>query len=251
MSHNEISTCSGAENDLASELVDCVYRVCDEIFIYLEHIGFIQKVRAVFDLGNHTEPNLRFLTVIKGNPIPAKYKKDSLVLEFDEEYLLFHNTGEKIPKDEILNTQDRKREIDWLNIFDGSVDLKRKEILIKLENNYGFSQATCDRYLKDAIDDGSLIRKKQGIYSSLTLLTIALNSSHLAEGILVPLFVGPVYLSLVRNSRMSTPFSPLYSVNFTTTSVVSDFLNLPYSTSSTMVNNPQYLFINSQYLNIF
>ena len=127
--------------------------------------GFIQKVRAVFDLRNHTDPNLRFLTVVKGNQIPAKYKKDSLILEFDEDNFLFHNTGDKIAKDEISNTQDRKREIDWLKIFDGSDDLKRKEMIIKLENNYGFSQPTCDRYLNDAVKDESLIRKKHGIYS--------------------------------------------------------------------------------------
>ncbi len=71
-------------------------------------------------------------------------------------------------------------------------------------------------------------------------LIIFLNSSNLSAGILSPFFVGPVYVSLFVNSRMSTPVRPLYSFSPTTISVAvpwnSPFGILPISFSIVLIN---------------
>ena len=60
--------------------------------------GFEAKMRLVIELRADTiNPNNRHLCIVKGNYLPASYKKESYVLKFDEENFLFTNTGERIP----------------------------------------------------------------------------------------------------------------------------------------------------------
>lgn len=59
--------------------------------------GFESKMRVVFDLrADLSNPELRHLSIVKGNYLPRDYKRESFVLRFDEN-MLFHNTGERLP----------------------------------------------------------------------------------------------------------------------------------------------------------
>lgn len=60
--------------------------------------GFEAKMRLVIELRSDTvSPNCRHLCIVKGNYLSAIHKKESYVLNFDEENFTFTNTGERIP----------------------------------------------------------------------------------------------------------------------------------------------------------
>lgn len=113
--------------------------------------GFVQKVRAVMDLrSNEADPTIKYFSVVKGNYIPSVHKKDAIILNFVESNLLFSNTGETIPKDEIIVTNDKKVDIDWNKLFGFDDELQRKEIVDRIESLHSISHSTADKYLKEA-----------------------------------------------------------------------------------------------------
>ncbi len=60
--------------------------------------GFEAKMRLVIELrADLMNPNHRHLCIVKGNYLPAKLKKESHLLNFDEQTFTFTNTGERIP----------------------------------------------------------------------------------------------------------------------------------------------------------
>lgn len=60
--------------------------------------GFEAKMRLVIELrADLMNPNYRHLCIVKGNYLPASYKKESYVLRFDEQNFSFTNTGERTP----------------------------------------------------------------------------------------------------------------------------------------------------------
>jgi RecA-family ATPase len=60
--------------------------------------GFEAKMRLVIELrADLMNPNFRHLCIVKGNYLPASYKKESYVLKFDEQNFTFTNTGERTP----------------------------------------------------------------------------------------------------------------------------------------------------------
>lgn len=60
--------------------------------------GFEAKMRLVIELrADIMNPNTRHLCIVKGNYLSAKHKKESYVLNFDEDTFTYSNTGERIP----------------------------------------------------------------------------------------------------------------------------------------------------------
>lgn len=60
--------------------------------------GFEAKMRLVMELrSDQSNPNYRHLCIVKGNYLSAKYKKESFMLQFNEETFTFSNTGERTP----------------------------------------------------------------------------------------------------------------------------------------------------------
>jgi hypothetical protein len=60
--------------------------------------GFEAKMRLVMELrADLMNPNYRHLCIVKGNYLPANYKRESFVLLFSEETFTFTNTGERTP----------------------------------------------------------------------------------------------------------------------------------------------------------
>ena len=60
--------------------------------------GFEAKMRLVIELrADQMNPALRHLCIVKGNYLPASFKKESFVLHFDEQNFQFTNTSERTP----------------------------------------------------------------------------------------------------------------------------------------------------------
>lgn len=60
--------------------------------------GFEAKMRLVIELrADLMNPNQRHLCIVKGNYLPARYKKESFVLDFNEQNFTFSNTGDRTP----------------------------------------------------------------------------------------------------------------------------------------------------------
>ena len=69
--------------------------------------GFEAKMRLVIELrADLMNPNYRHLCIVKGNYLPASYKKESYVLEFDEQNFTFTNTGERMPFELLVKQTD-------------------------------------------------------------------------------------------------------------------------------------------------
>lgn len=69
--------------------------------------GFEAKMRLVIELRADTlNPLHRHLCIVKGNYLPASYKKESYVLQFDEQNFVFSNTGERMPFELLVKQAD-------------------------------------------------------------------------------------------------------------------------------------------------
>jgi RecA-family ATPase len=69
--------------------------------------GFESKMRLVIELrADLMNPSLRHLCVVKGNYVPLSCKKESYVLNFDEQNFLFTNTGDRMPFELLSKQQD-------------------------------------------------------------------------------------------------------------------------------------------------
>lgn len=67
--------------------------------------GFEAKMRLVIELrSDFMNPNKRHLCIVKGNYLPAKHKKESYVLNFDEQTFTYSNTGERTPFELLVKT---------------------------------------------------------------------------------------------------------------------------------------------------
>jgi RecA-family ATPase len=69
--------------------------------------GFEAKMRLVIELrADPSNPLHRHLCIVKGNYLPASYKKESYVLQFDEQNFVFSNTGERMPFELLVKQTD-------------------------------------------------------------------------------------------------------------------------------------------------
>lgn len=68
--------------------------------------GLEQKCRLVLELRNDLkDANLKHLSVLKGNYLGQEYKHSSFVLECDPLSLTFKNTGQRIPFEDLIDSQ--------------------------------------------------------------------------------------------------------------------------------------------------
>lgn len=68
--------------------------------------GLEQKCRLVLELRNDLQDaNLKHLSVLKGNYLGREYKHSSFVLECDPLSLTFKNTGQRIPFEDLIDSQ--------------------------------------------------------------------------------------------------------------------------------------------------
>lgn len=69
--------------------------------------GFEAKMRLVIELrADLLNPLHRHLCIVKGNYLPASFKKESYVLQFDEQNFVFSNTGERMPFELLVKQAD-------------------------------------------------------------------------------------------------------------------------------------------------
>ncbi|WP_295674417.1 AAA family ATPase [uncultured Mucilaginibacter sp.] len=69
--------------------------------------GFEAKMRLVIELrADLMNPLNRHLCIVKGNYLPASYKKESYVLQFDEQNFVFSNTGDRMPFELLVKQTD-------------------------------------------------------------------------------------------------------------------------------------------------
>jgi len=69
--------------------------------------GFEAKMRLVIELrADLLNPLQRHLCIVKGNYLPASFKKESYVLQFDEQNFVFSNTGERMPFELLVKQTD-------------------------------------------------------------------------------------------------------------------------------------------------
>jgi len=138
-----------------------------------EHIqgggGLTQKVRLAIQLSD-APGNKRYLSVVKGNYCPKKFKENSTVLGFDEETLLFENTGMMIKTSAIGAPKDdrqvkRKSELQEAaeSIFSDSA-ITYGEFVTKYQSYSGKKVATAKRVHKEMLDL-ELITKEGDKYS--------------------------------------------------------------------------------------
>lgn len=72
--------------------------------------GLEAKARCVIELREDpADAGLRHLCVLKGNYLPVEYKRESFVLRFDE-WMVFHNTGHRVPFDQLIKVAGAKQE---------------------------------------------------------------------------------------------------------------------------------------------
>ena len=114
--------------------------------------GFVQKLRCVLDLHEGTA-NERFLSVTKGNYLPKKEKDNVRILNFNEDTLLFSDTGERCPRDQIISplvsNGNQQQAIDWQVVFGDNIELPRKELIRILRDKFNMSERTAIRRIAE------------------------------------------------------------------------------------------------------
>jgi hypothetical protein len=69
--------------------------------------GFEAKMRLVIELrSDPMYPQRRHLCIVKGNYLPATYKRESYVLHFDEQCFTFTHQGERVPFELLVRQPD-------------------------------------------------------------------------------------------------------------------------------------------------
>ena len=76
------------------------------------------KMRLVMELRNDiTDTDLKHLCIVKGNYLPAEYKKESYQLRFTEN-MTFINTGERVPFENLSKVEDAgKQKYDLIKMY--------------------------------------------------------------------------------------------------------------------------------------
>ena len=102
------------------------------------------KMRLVMELRNDmSDTGLKHLCIVKGNYLPAEYKKESYQLRFTEN-MTFVNTGERIPFENLAKVEDAGRQKYELIKMYQEQGLSMEEIGEKL----GINKSNVSRFLK-------------------------------------------------------------------------------------------------------
>lgn len=97
--------------------------------------AFEAKMRAVFELRNDlADDTKKHLCIVKGNYLPADFKKESYVLDFSEN-LVFRNTGDRCMFDLLVKNDDAKKD-------------QYEKILSMKEAGYSYSQIALELGIK-------------------------------------------------------------------------------------------------------
>lgn len=124
--------------------------------------SFEAKMRILLDLSTD-DGGRKILSIVKGNYISSDRKNKSTILEFHEDNLSFTITGETIPIGNQTSSGrvGRKHDIDWNIIFGASKELKRKDIMDRLEEQYQVKSGTASNYISKDLEQ---IPGKGGFY---------------------------------------------------------------------------------------
>ncbi len=116
--------------------------------------AFEAKMRVLLELKQHPDNDMqRTLTIAKGNYISTEIKKHSKVLDFDEQSLLFSDTGKPIltsslfAKSKTLSKKDKMLPIVWKLFNEGKTIRETTEILNA--KGYSIKKSTVGNYLKE------------------------------------------------------------------------------------------------------
>ncbi len=116
--------------------------------------AFEAKMRVLLELKHYpNDDSKRTLTITKGNYISSKIKKYSKVLTFNEEELLFYDTGEMVASDAILNLtkfNPKKQEIKPLieEMNKKKYSLRKMEAELK-DQGYSIGKSSISNYIKE------------------------------------------------------------------------------------------------------
>ena len=73
--------------------------------------GFEAKMRLVIELrADFLNPNNRHFCIVKGNYLPAEFKRESHVIYFNEEDFSFTNTGDRVPFEQLIKQEQNNSE---------------------------------------------------------------------------------------------------------------------------------------------
>ena len=73
--------------------------------------GFEAKMRLVIELrADFLNPNSRHFCIVKGNYLPAEFKRESHVIYFNEEDFSFTNTGDRVPFEQLIKQEQNNSE---------------------------------------------------------------------------------------------------------------------------------------------
>lgn len=110
--------------------------------------GFEAKMRLVMELRKDLyKPDIRHLCIVKGNYLPSEYKNESFALNFDE-FMIFQNTSERIPFDELVSNENTRPH------YDDEIKIKAIELNAKgkgvteIANELNVHKSTISRWLQ-------------------------------------------------------------------------------------------------------
>lgn len=113
--------------------------------------ALVQKLRTVLDLRQHeSDEGKRYLSIIKGNGISKKWKKNAIEFEFNEETLTFSNTGNERPKSDFDSISPKaKDDVDYTLAFESNEEgLRHTPLVERMVDKFGVSRQTAIRKIK-------------------------------------------------------------------------------------------------------
>lgn len=123
--------------------------------------GYEAKMRLVLELREDwNDPSLRHLCVVKGNYLPKEYKRESFVLRFDED-MLFHNTGQRVPFEELVKPTEADTEKGELK--QQAIELRKEGKTVReIGEILNKGKSTVDRWTKDVVPLSHVPKENSG-----------------------------------------------------------------------------------------
>ncbi len=133
--------------------------------------GLTQKVRVAMQLSDG-EDEIRYLTVVKGNYCPKKYKSNSIELTFSEDNFLFNSTKKLISTSEIgkankSSKRDQKHynKIKIIEDIMSADTYRHTELVRKYCEKTNESESTAIRLINKLTEENVLLKNDDGTYS--------------------------------------------------------------------------------------
>lgn len=138
--------------------------------------AFEAKMRVLIELKHYPhDENLRTVSITKGNYISSKIKRFSKIVKFDEEHLIFEDTGKSVQTDSIATiarTNANKEEILPLisEMHNSKKSLRQIEAELKIKG-YKIGKSSVANYLAE-IKSANIIEKTSVNNNGVNLLCI-------------------------------------------------------------------------------